>query len=128
MSALRLGEAGIQTAILERGNRWPLSKQRKIFAHDMFADGRMFWHRTSTTFPALTYRMPFFNVIDSRSIDKFCGVLDIIDREGENYRGGSDILLGTAVGGGSVIYTGVKQSQKKNISNAFFHQKYLIKK
>lgn len=120
VSALRLGEAGIQTAILERGNRWPLSKQRKIFAHDMLADGRMFWHRTSTTFPALTYRLPFFNVIDSRSIDKFCGVLDIIDREGENYKGGSDILLGTAVGGGSVIYTGVKAIPKEKYFERLF--------
>lgn len=113
VSALRLGQAGIKTAVLERGNRWPLSDSRKIFAHDMVADGRMFWHRTTTTFPALTYRLPFFNAIDSKAIDNFCGVLEIIDRPGENYTGGSDLLLGTAVGGGSVIYTGVKAVPKQ---------------
>ncbi|MEZ8128253.1 GMC oxidoreductase [Enterovibrio norvegicus] len=113
VSALRLGQAGIKAAIIERGNRWPLSKHRKIFAYDMIADGRMFWHRETTTFPALTYQLPFFNAIQTKSIDKFCGVLDIIDRQGENYRGGSDILLGTAVGGGSVIYTGVKAVPKQ---------------
>ncbi|MDK9782800.1 GMC family oxidoreductase [Vibrio sp. B172a] len=107
ISAYRLGLAGIKTAVIERGNRWPNDPKRAVFAHDMLADKRMFWQRTKTTFPALTFDLPFLQTITPRSIEKFGGVLDIVDKPGENNQDGSDLLLGTAVGGGSVIYTGV---------------------
>lgn len=119
VSALRLGEAGVRTAVIERGNRWPNDPQRWIFAHDMFPDGRMFWHRTSSTFPALTLD-PIFLEMRSQPISRFGGVLDVIDRAGDNYRGGSDILLGTAVGGGSVIYTAVTVKPKRRNWNAVY--------
>ncbi|MPY22380.1 GMC oxidoreductase [Shewanella sp. YLB-07] len=113
VSALRLGEAGIKTAVIERGNRWPIDPKRYIFAHDMFPDGRSFWHRTSTAFPALTFDLPFFQSISPRKINKFCGVIDIINRPGENYTTGSDLLLGTGVGGGSLVYTAVTVKPKR---------------
>ncbi|WP_444922065.1 hypothetical protein ACJJID_06995 [Microbulbifer sp. CnH-101-G] len=97
-----------------------MDKWRKIFAHDMFADARMFWHRTSTAFPAPTYSFPFFKEIKIRDIEKLCGVLEIIDRQGENHRGGSDILLSAAVGDGSVVYTGVKAAPRQSYFEQLF--------
>ena len=117
ISALRLSEAGKEVAVIERGNRWPTSKYRKIFAHDMFPDGRSFWHRNKSIFPALPYDVTNLSNLHIRhkNISKFSGVLDIIEMDGgrSNEVGGYNLLLGTGVGGGSLIYTAVKAIPKQ---------------
>ena len=124
VSALRLSEAGHEVAVIERGNRWPTSKFRKIFSHDMFPDGRAFWHRTSSVFPALTYDLsrPWDLQFKTQKIRKFSGVLDVIhiDKNKPTEEGGLNLLLGTGVGGGSLIYTGVKAIPKRD----FFEKLY----
>lgn len=127
VSAYRLGKAGIKTSVIERGNRWPVDTKRAVFAHDMIADKRMFWQRDKTTFPALTFDLPFLQTITPRNIEKFGGVLDIVDRPGENNIDGSDLLLGTAVGGGSVIYTGVMVIPKEEHFNKLYPQELSYK-
>ena len=124
ISALRLSESGEEVAVIERGNRWPTSKHRKIFAHDMFPDGRSFWHRDKSIFPALSYDLtrPWDLKIKHGPIRKFSGVLDIIEMENgkSNEVGGFNLLLGTGVGGGSLIYTGVHATPKRE----FFEKLY----
>ncbi len=124
VSALRLSEADKDVGVIERGNRWPTSKHRKIFAHDMFPDGRSFWHRNKSIFPALSYDVS--NIFDLKithvPITKFSGVLDIIEMDGgrSNEVGGYNLLLGTGVGGGSLIYTAVHAIPKKEYFESLY--------
>ena len=127
ISALRLSENGKEVAVIERGNRWPISKHRKIFAHDMFPDGRCFWHREKSTFPALAYDVSDLSnlKITHHGVRKFSGVLDIIEMDNgrSNEVGGYNLLLGTGVGGGSLIYTGTKAIPKKNFFKKLYPKK-----
>ncbi|WP_433673254.1 GMC oxidoreductase [Nocardia sp. CA-136227] len=91
VTALRLAQAGIDVAVLERGSRWPNDPWRDIFAVDTIPDGRGFWHRTSFTGAP---RIPV-------AVDSFGGVLDVC-----NYPG-IDVWRAACVGGGSVVFTGV---------------------
>ncbi|WP_040790272.1 GMC oxidoreductase [Nocardia paucivorans] len=91
VTALRLAQAGVRVAVLERGSRWPNDPWRDIFAMDTVPDGRGFWYRT--TFTGVN-RIPL-------PIDPFGGVLDV-----SSYPG-MDVWRGACVGGGSVVFTGV---------------------
>ncbi|WP_241703739.1 GMC oxidoreductase [Leifsonia shinshuensis] len=91
IAALRLGEAGIRTAVLERGLPWPRDPNRAIFANDALPDGRALWHRRSFTgISGVPVATP-----------KFGGVLDATDYAN------IQVWRGAAVGGGSVVFTGV---------------------
>lgn len=91
VSALRLGQAGATVAMLERGSRWPRDPWRRIHASDMLLDGRGIWHKHS-----------FKNLANlTQPVDRFGGVLD--DTEYEHLR----VWRGAAVGGGSIVFTGV---------------------
>lgn len=91
VTALRLAQAGIDVALLERGSRWLNDPWRPIFAVDTIPDGRGFWHRTTFTG---ANRIPL-------AVDSFGGVLDV-----GNYPG-IDVWRAACVGGGSVVFTGV---------------------
>ncbi|MFF0636088.1 GMC oxidoreductase [Nocardia sp. NPDC004151] len=91
VTALRLAQAGIDVAVLERGSRWPNDPWRDIFAVDTIPDGRGFWHRTSFTGAT---RIPV-------AVDSFGGVLDVCSYPG------IDVWRAACVGGGSVVFTGV---------------------
>lgn len=91
VSALRLGQAGAQVSMLERGSRWPRDPWRGIHAGDTVPDGRAFWHRRSFT-GVTGITVPS---------DNFGGVFD--DVEYDNIR----VWRGSCVGGGSVVFTGV---------------------
>jgi len=104
ISALRLANAGIQTTVLERGQRWPTGRWRDAFTNDALPDGRAFWHRkkvkTLTGLPAYT--------------DSFGGVMDVT-----NYQN-MDVWRGACVGGGSVVFTGVMiQPQQTHFEELF---------
>src|SRR5947209_19506793 len=43
VAALRLGQAGYQTVVLERGPRWPITAQQNTFATYEHPDGRAAW-------------------------------------------------------------------------------------
>lgn len=91
VAALRLGQAGASVAMLERGSRWPHDPWRRTHASDTLADGRALWHKRS-----------FMNLTNLPTVvDKFGGVLD--DTEYEHLR----VWRGAAVGGGSIVFTGV---------------------
>lgn len=91
VSALRLGQSGATVAMLERGSRWPRDPWRRIHASDTLLDGRGIWHKHS-----------FKNLAGiTQPVDRFGGVLD--DTEHENLR----VRRGAAVGGGSIVFTGV---------------------
>lgn len=104
VAALRLGQAGVRTTVLERGSRWPLDRQRQIFSSEVIPDGRAYWRRTRFTnitgVPAFT--------------DSFGGVLDAVEYDS------IDVWRGSAVGGGSVVFTGVMIEPDRRMFDAAF--------
>lgn len=91
IAALRLARAGVPVLMLERGIRWPAGPNKETFPHMFSPDRRASWLTSS---PVLTGSTP--NVWKP-----YTGVL-------ERVRGsGMDILCGSGVGGGSLVYHGM---------------------
>lgn len=84
VAALRLGQAGIHTVLLERGRRWSITSAQNTFATYRNPDGRSAWLSRTT-----------YNGVP---IDLYTGVLE---RRDEN---GITVYNGACVGGGSVVY------------------------
>ncbi|MES9517926.1 GMC oxidoreductase [Rhodococcus erythropolis] len=103
-TALRLAQSGTQVTILERGLRWPHDPQREIHTSDMLADGRGVFRRTSFT------NLTGLPVV----CDYFSGVLDATDYEHIS------VWRGAAVGGGSIIFTGVMIAPERRFFEAVF--------
>jgi cholesterol oxidase len=105
ISALRLAQAGVETAVLERGFRWPKHPTREIFTDDTLADGRGFWFRNTAK---------SFIGLPDLPIDRFGGVLDWTEYQN------IDVLRGACVGGGSVVFTGVMIQPRRSYFDAIF--------
>jgi cholesterol oxidase len=95
VAALRLGEAGIGTVVLERGRRWPIQSDGNTFATFEQPDGRGYWLRETTGEAILG--MPQL----VKPIDRYVGVLDVIEGNGI-YVG-----AGAGVGGGSLVFNAI---------------------
>jgi cholesterol oxidase len=93
VASLRLGQAGIETIVLERGRRWQITDAGDTFSTRDNPDGRSTWLSPTTVFPPPP--------IPETPIDVFTGVLDV--------KRGNDInaFRGAGVGGGSLVYTAV---------------------
>jgi cholesterol oxidase len=89
VAALRLGQAGINTLIIERGRRWPITSAQNTFATYRNPDGRAAWLSPKTV------------LFDEVPINVYTGVLE---RKNEN---GVSVYCGAGVGGGSLVYNGV---------------------
>ncbi|MBW4687495.1 MAG: FAD-binding protein [Komarekiella atlantica HA4396-MV6] len=86
VAALRLGQAGIKTLLIERGRRWPITPQQNTFATFRQPDGRAAWLSPVTFFGD---RVPIYT-----------GVLET------KIENGVAVLCGAGVGGGSLVYNG----------------------
>jgi cholesterol oxidase len=95
VAALRLGEAGIETIVLERGKRWPITPAGNTFSNKENPDGRSTWLSNTTILPS----PPFQDF----PIDVFTGVLD----QKKAVDSGLAAFRGAGVGGGSLIYAGI---------------------
>jgi cholesterol oxidase len=95
VAALRLGQAGIDTVVLERGRRWPIRPDGNTFATFEQPDGRAYWLRDRTGEAILG--MPQLE----KPIDRYTGVLEIVEGNGM-YVG-----AGAGVGGGSLVYNAI---------------------
>jgi cholesterol oxidase len=51
VAALRLGQAGIETVVLERGRRWQITDEGKTFSPIVNPDGRSTWLSPVTILP-----------------------------------------------------------------------------
>jgi cholesterol oxidase len=95
VAALRLGEARIDTLVLERGKRWPITPAGNTFSNKENPDGRSTWLSSTTNLP----NPPF----QTFPVDVFTGVLDrkiAVDS-------GLAAFSGAGVGGGSLVYAGI---------------------
>ena len=82
-AALRLGQAGINTVVVERGRRWPITPEQNTFATYRKPDGRAAWLSSRTLF--------------GDPVDVYTGVLETLVEDG------ATPLCGAAVGGGSIV-------------------------
>ena len=99
VAALRLGEAGYSTVVLERGKRWDMTSEHNTFATYEKPDGRSAWLSPMTVDP----------IRPDVPIETYTGVLDRVDGEGIS------VLLPACLGGGSILYNGamVQPSQEQ---------------
>lgn len=95
VAALRLGEAGIDTLVLERGRRWPIRPDGNTFATFEQPDGRAYWLRDRTGEAILG--LPQLE----KRIDRYVGVLEVIEGNG------MVVGAGAGVGGGSLVFNAI---------------------
>lgn len=95
VAALRLGLAGIDTVVLERGRRWPIRSDGNTFATFEQPDGRAYWLRDRTGEAILG--LPQLE----KRIDRYVGVLEVVE--------GNGIVIGAGagVGGGSLVFNAI---------------------
>ena len=93
VAALRLGQAGIDTVVLERGRAWPIKDPTRnaTFATFEEPDGRAAWLS-----PVI--RTPGY---EGTRIRVYPGVLEVLAEDGIT------VMAGAGVGGGSLVYSGV---------------------
>lgn len=92
VSALRLGEAGVETIVLERGKKWVIDPSGNTFSPLAIPDNRSTWLGLESIAPI---------GIDVEFEQKHVGVLERIRFQG------MDVYGGACVGGGSVVYGGI---------------------
>jgi cholesterol oxidase len=102
IAALRLGERGIKTVVLERGRWWKLTPEQDTFCTYREPDGRAAWFSNTTV---------LFRPVP---IPKFAG---IIERRIED---GIAVVAGAGVGGGSLVYNGIHYQPSRELFERVF--------
>lgn len=99
VSALRLGEAGIETTVLEMGRLWnEPGEDGKVFCTITAPDERSMWFKNRTEAPLST--LLWLDVVN-RDIDPYPGVLDRVNFDDMS------VYVGRGVGGGSLVNGGM---------------------
>lgn len=108
VAALRLGQAGIDTVVLERGRRWPIRRDGNTFATFAQPDGRAYWLRDRTGEAILG--LPQLE----KRIDRYVGVLEVIEGNG------IFIGAGAGVGGGSLVFNAIIVKPRRELFERVF--------
>lgn len=103
VAALRLGQAGIDTVVLERGRRWDIRADGNTFATFEQPDGRAYWLRDRTAEGVLG--LPHLE----KPIDRYTGVLEVVVGDGIY------IGAGAGVGGGSLVFNAIMVKPRREI-------------
>ncbi|MFC9509889.1 GMC oxidoreductase [Streptomyces sp. NPDC057002] len=99
VAALRLGQAGIRTLVLEMGGLWNTpGPDGKIFCSTRTPDRRSMWFRTRTEAPLATF---LWLDLVNRDISAYPGVLDRVHYDHMS------VYVGRGVGGGSLVNGGM---------------------
>ena len=102
VAARRLAAAGIRATVLERGRRWEITDAHDTFASMREPDQRCGW---------LTNQSP---VGISSPIRRYTGVIERFAGEG------IDACIGSAVGGGSLVYAGMMVQPPRGLFESVF--------
>ena len=95
VAALRLGQAGIRTLVLEMGRLWNTpGSDGKVFCSTAAPDQRSMWFRTRTEAPLATFL--WLDVVN-KDISLYPGVLDRV------HFANMSVYVGRGVGGGSLV-------------------------
>ena len=108
VAALRLGQAGISTLVLERGRRWDIQADGNTFATFERPDGRAYWLRDHTAEGVLG--LPQLE----KPIDRYVGVLEVV--------AGNGIFVGAGagVGGGSLVFNAIIVQPRRELFERVF--------
>lgn len=99
VAALRLGQAGIRTLVLEMGRLWNTpGADGKLFCSTNAPDERSMWFRTRTEAPLATF---LWLDLVNRNIGSYPGVLDRVHFDHMS------VYVGRGVGGGSLVNGGM---------------------
>lgn len=99
VAALRLGQAGIRTLVLEMGRLWNTpGTDGKVFCSTAAPDQRSMWFRTRTEAPLATF---LWLDLVNRDISAYPGVLDRVHFDHMS------VYVGRGVGGGSLVNGGM---------------------
>ncbi|UXY19343.1 GMC oxidoreductase [Streptomyces cynarae] len=99
VAALRLGQAGIRTLVLEMGRLWNNpGPDGTVFCSTSAPDGRSMWFRNRTEAPLATFL--WLDVVN-RDISPYPGVLDRVHFDAMS------VYVGRGVGGGSLVNGGM---------------------
>ncbi|WP_370467579.1 GMC oxidoreductase [Streptomyces capoamus] len=99
VAALRLGQAGIRTLVLEMGRLWNTAgADGKVFCSTNAPDQRSMWFRTRTEAPLATF---LWLDLVNRDISPYPGVLDRVHYDAMS------VYVGRGVGGGSLVNGGM---------------------
>ncbi|MET9500251.1 GMC oxidoreductase [Streptomyces sp. NPDC006622] len=99
VAALRLGQAGIRTLVLEMGRLWNTpGADGKVFCSTSAPDQRAMWFRTRTEAPLASF---LWLDIVNRDISRYPGVLDRV------HFADMSVFVGRGVGGGSLVNGGM---------------------
>ncbi|MDA3629357.1 GMC oxidoreductase [Saccharopolyspora sp. WRP15-2] len=106
VTALRLGEAGIPTVMLEMGRLWDTpGADGNVFCNMLRPDGRAMWLKDRTLAPLASFL--WMDVIN-HDTERYPGVLDRVDH------GDMSVYLGRGVGGGSLVNGAMAVVPKRN--------------
>ncbi|MGW2636273.1 GMC oxidoreductase [Streptomyces sp. NPDC001348] len=99
VAALRLGQAGIRTVVLEMGRLWNTTgSDGKVFCTTTAPDQRSMWFRTRTEAPLATF---LWLDLVNRDITPYPGALDRVHYDAMS------VYVGRGVGGGSLVNGGM---------------------
>ncbi|UOX88652.1 GMC oxidoreductase [Amycolatopsis sp. FBCC-B4732] len=106
VTALRLGEAGIPTLMLEMGRLWSTpGADGKVFCPMLTPDERSMWFKDRTEAPLASF---LWLDLANRDIGRYAGVLDRV-----NF-GDMAVYLGRGVGGGSLVNGAMAVTPKRS--------------
>ncbi|MFF5443568.1 GMC oxidoreductase [Streptomyces sp. NPDC012888] len=106
VAALRLGEAGVRTVVLEMGRLWDApGPDGRVFPPTTAPDHRSMWFRTRTEAPLAQFL--WLDVVN-RDISPYPGVLDRVDH------GAMSVYVGRGVGGGSLVNGGMAPTPRRS--------------
>ncbi|WP_455569484.1 GMC oxidoreductase [Streptomyces sviceus] len=95
VAALRLGQAGIRTLVLEMGRLWNTAgPDGKVFCNTASPDQRSMWFRSRTEAPLATFL--WLDVVN-KDVSPYPGVLDRVHFDHMS------VFVGRGVGGGSLV-------------------------
>ncbi|MFI5682546.1 GMC oxidoreductase [Streptomyces sp. NPDC051636] len=99
VAALRLGQAGIRTVVLEMGRLWNTAgSDGKVFCSTSAPDERSMWFRTRTEAPLATF---LWLDLVNKDITSYPGALDRVHHDAVS------VFVGRGVGGGSLVNGGM---------------------
>lgn len=105
VTALRLGQAGVPTLMLEMGQLWDTAADDgRVFCDMLAPDRRSMWLKTRTQAPLATFLWADIN----RDIERYAGVLDRVDH------GAMSVYVGRGVGGGSLVNGAMAVTPKRS--------------
>ncbi|MEU4210932.1 GMC oxidoreductase [Streptomyces sp. NPDC026206] len=106
VSALRLGEAGVETLMLEMGQQWDKpGADGNVFCNMLKPDERSSWFKSRTEAPLGSFL--WFDVVN-KNITPYAGVLDRVNFDQMS------VYVGRGVGGGSLVNGGMAVVPKRS--------------